>query len=89
VVFPVLGLLPCADETYGTLVGSVIRQDEDGNGQTADEENGVHGALSVEVDFLLEVVPGLSRVLPVECGKASIKGVGLRLLLCVDPGGGC
>lgn len=53
-VFPALGLLPRTDDPHGALVGSVIRQDEDGHGQAADEEDGVHGALSVEVSFLVE-----------------------------------
>lgn len=73
-VFPVLWLLPCADETDGAPVGPVIRQDEDGHGQTADKEDGVHGALSVEVGFLGKLLE-LSRLFPLVCGKAAMKGL--------------
>lgn len=49
-----LRLFPGPDDAHSALVGAVIREDEDGHGQAADEKDGVHGALSVEVGFLAE-----------------------------------
>lgn len=61
VAFAELRLLPRADDAHSALVGAVIRQDEDGHGQAADEEDRVHGALSVEVGFLAEASLTVAR----------------------------
>lgn len=63
-VFPELGLLPRTDDPHSAFVSSVIRQDEDGHGQAADEEDGVHGALSVEVGFLGKLLGTVSLLSP-------------------------